>query len=73
MQNNKEHITHADSLRTDILGAPDVWLPRRDVILDWLNGFLRRAAVPSYALGDTEADDLTALDRFLRKRKIPVA
>lgn len=73
MQKNHEHLAHARSLRADILAAPHVWLPRRDVLLEWLNGFLLRVEKPSYELADTEADDLTALEHFLRKKKIPAA
>jgi hypothetical protein len=69
------HITidpliHARALRNDILSAPSVWLPRRDVLLEWLNGFVRRAEVPSYGLAETEISDLQALDAFLRTREI---
>jgi hypothetical protein len=67
------HLTHARTLRADILAAPEVWLPRREVLLEWLNGFVLRAAEPNYHLGETEAADLTALDSFLRKKKIPAA
>jgi hypothetical protein len=73
MQKNKEHVLHARQLLADIVGSPSVWLPRRDAVTDWLNQFLTRATQPAYALGDTEAEDLTALDTFLRGKKIPVA
>lgn len=73
MPKHTEHLTHARQLRADILAAPAVWLPRREVVLDWLNAFVLRAEVAAYSLGETEADDLTALDQFLRKKKIPSA
>jgi hypothetical protein len=73
MQKNKEHVLHARQLLADIVGAPTVWLPRREVVTDWLNQFIARAAQPAFVLGETEAEDLTALDQFLRKKKIPVA
>lgn len=73
MQKNKEHVLHARQLLAEIVAAPTVWLPRREVISDWLNQFVTRATAPAYVLGDSEADDLTALDQFLRKKKIPVA
>lgn len=72
MQNHTDPFLHARSLRTDILAAPDVWLPRREILLEWLNRFLLHADEPAYTLGETEAADLTALDRFLRVRKVPV-
>jgi hypothetical protein len=73
MNNNNEHLTHARALRADILGAPEVWLPRRAVLLDWLDDFLTRASGTKFQLDQTEATDLDALDHFLRKKKIPVA
>ncbi len=60
-------------MRGEILAAPDVWIPRRDTLLDWLNSFVLRAAAPNYELGETEDADLKALDRFLRHRKVPAA
>jgi hypothetical protein len=72
MNKYHDHLLHAEKLRTEILAATEVWLPRREILLDWLNGFLRRAEIKTYVLGETEAADLTALDHFLRKRKIPV-
>ena len=66
-------LSQARSLRADILAAPAVWLPRREVLLDWLNGFGTRAQAANYTLGGTEAADLTALDQFLRTMHIPVA
>lgn len=68
---HREHFLHARALRADILAAPDVWLPRREVLLEWLDAFVRRAARATYSLGETEAADLTALDQFLRKKGIP--
>ena len=73
MAKTSDHFLQARSLRADILAAPTVWLPRRDIIVDWLNGFLLRAEKPTYNLGDTEAADLTALEQFLRKRNVPVS
>lgn len=72
MDKPSKYFLHARSLRADVLAAPDVWLPRREILLEWLNGFLRRSEKPAYDLGETEAEDLTALDLFLRKRNIPV-
>ncbi len=67
-----EHLLHARALRADIVAAPEVWLPRREILLEWLDGFALRAKAPGYDLGETEAADLTALDQFLRRKKIPV-
>ena len=57
----------------EIVAAPTVWLPRRDAVTDWLNQFIARSAQPNFVLGSTEAEDLAALEQFLRKKKIPVA
>ena len=73
MYQSNEHLLHARTLRADILAAPAVWLPRREALLQWLDGFLLRAGGPAYALGETEAADLKALDQFLRRQLVPVA
>lgn len=73
MNPHHEHLIHARALRADILAAPSVWLPRREILLDWLDKFLQRGAAANYELGETEAADLAALDKFLRKRSVPVA
>ena len=73
MQKHSEHFLHARALRADILAAPDIWLPRREILLEWLEGFVGRSETTRYELGPTEAADLTELERFLRKKKVPVA
>lgn len=73
MNNHSEHLTHARALRADILAAPDVWLPRRESLVEWLDKLLQRLVAPKYELGETEADDLGALDKYLRQRHVPVA
>jgi hypothetical protein len=73
MNKHHTHVTHARALLADIVGAPDVYLPRREILTDWLRNFVGRAQVSSYELGDTEADDLGALERFVRGKKVPVA
>ena len=73
MNKHNDHLIHARQLRADILGSPAVWLPRRDILLDWLNAFLLRVTTPEYALDENEAPDLAAVDEYLRKRKVPAA
>jgi hypothetical protein len=73
MHKQNDSLTHARQLRADILGSPTVWLPRRDVLLDWLNAFLLRAGRSASALEESDQPDLAALDQFLRIRKIPIA
>jgi hypothetical protein len=72
-QQRQQELVHARALRADILAAPNVWLPRREILLEWLDGFLQRAAAARYELEPTEASDLEALDQFLRTQKVPVA
>lgn len=73
MPNLEIHLARARSLRADLLASPTVWLPRREILLEWLNAFLARAKATEYELGATEADDLAAVDRFLRTNQIPIA
>jgi hypothetical protein len=73
MPQHHAHLDHARALRTAILAAPQIWLPRRDILLEWLSAFLERAASARYELADTEADDLRALEAFLRQQHIRVA
>ncbi|MBL9213725.1 MAG: hypothetical protein JNL92_24890 [Opitutaceae bacterium] len=73
MTQSTNHLSHARALRADILAAPAVWLPRRDVLVQWLDGFLLRARAPAYAPDETETADLQALDLFLRGKMVPVA
>lgn len=73
MNKHNEQIVHARALRADILAAPGVWLPRREILLEWLDQFLRRVVAPNYELGETEESDLAALDKFLRRKLVPVA
>lgn len=73
MQNCQAQLTHAHVLRAAIMGAREVWLPRRAVLLEWLDGFVERAGSSHYELSTEDMADLDALDGFLRKRKVPVA
>lgn len=74
IMNTRQHsVTHAPSLRTDILAASAVWLLRREAVFTWLDAFLLRGAEPVYALAETEADDLVALKGFLCSQAIPLA
>jgi len=73
MQTSNEHVIQARALQADILAAPGVWLPRREILLEWLSAFLNRAVAPKYVCDGSEVADLEALNQFLRKRKVPVA
>ncbi|HVW22797.1 MAG TPA: hypothetical protein VHC86_16400 [Opitutaceae bacterium] len=65
--------THACTLRSEIVGSPATWLPRREDLLEWLNAFVARSHRASYELGETEEADLAALDAYLRRMKVPAA
>jgi hypothetical protein len=67
------HITHARSLLAGMQAAPEAYLPRRAILSEWLNAFVARASLPRYELGATEAEDLVALEEFLRGKDIAVA
>ena len=69
----KPNQTHARSLLAGIEGAPETYLPRREIIVDWLNGYLLRSDRRGYVMEPTEADDMVALDKFLRTHEVPVA
>lgn len=73
MHKNQEQLTHAHALRTAILAAPEIWLPRRVILLEWLDSFLARVASTEYELSRDDTTDLNALDGFLRKRRVPLA
>lgn len=65
--------THAKSLLAGITGAPETYLPRRAVIVDWLNGYLLRSDRRGYVMDPAESEDLIALDKFLRAHEVPLA
>ena len=64
---------HAKSLLADIQGAPETYLPRREVIVEWLNGYLLRSDRRGYVMDSTETDDLVELEKFLRTHEVPLA
>ncbi len=73
MTNRTQHLSHAQALLTGIHAQPDAYLPRRAILVDWLDGFVVRATSAHYVLGVTEADDLGALADFLRSKDIAIA
>jgi len=69
----KSNQTQAKSLLAGIQGAPETYLPRRAVIVDWLNGYLLRSDRRGYVMDPAESDDLVALEKFLRAHEVPTA
>jgi hypothetical protein len=62
---------YATSLHADIKAAINDGLPRREVLLDWLDEFLLRAKKRNFQMEQADVDNLTALDQFVRFNRIP--
>lgn len=73
MNINEDYAAHARALQAEIASAPGVWLPRREDLLKWLETFLQRVEDPTYTLGESEAADLAAVEKYLRTRLVPAA
>ena len=73
MHKYQVQFTQAQALRAAIVDAPNVWLPRRAVLLDWLNEFLVRVDSAAYELSKEDTADLDALHGFLRAQHVPLA
>jgi len=55
MITQNENISRAQTMRDEIIAAPDVWLPRRDYPARVAQCvFVAAAEMPSYELGSTE-------------------
>ncbi len=67
----KTYQEYATSLYTDIHAVVKDGLPRREVLLDWLDDFLLRAKKRGFQMVQADVDDLTALDQFVRINRIP--
>jgi hypothetical protein len=62
---------YATSLHDDIKAAANDGLPRREVLLDWLDDFLTRAKKRGFEMAPADLENLTALDQFVRFNGIP--
>lgn len=71
MTSSQPHQAYAHSLQADLQAAPRADVPRRDVLLGWLEDFLRRAAAKGFALASEDLENLIALDKFVRVNRIP--
>lgn len=67
----KTYQVYATSLHADIEAAVNDGLPRRDVLLGWLDDFLLRAKKRGFEMVQEDVDNLTALDQFVRYNRIP--
>ena len=73
MHKNNPQLIQARALRSDLIAAPGVWLPRREIVLGWLNELVTRGETPRYQPEETDAADLGALEQFMRDHHIPIA
>lgn len=71
MTDLKTYQVYATSLHNDIEAAANDGLPRREVLLEWLNEFLLRAKKRGFQMEQGDVDNLTALDQFVRFNGIP--
>jgi hypothetical protein len=67
----KTYQVYATSLHADIEAAVNDGLPRRQVLLDWLDEFLLRVKKRGFQMEQGDVDNLTALDQFVRFNRIP--
>ena len=61
---------YATSLLTDLQRSTDL-IPRREVLVNWLEDFLQRTAQRGFQMEPTEVEDLVAVDQFIRVNGIP--
>jgi hypothetical protein len=71
MTDLKTYQAYAASLYADIHAVVKDGLPRREVLLDWLDDFLLRAKKRGFQMAPADVNDLMALDQFVRINKIP--
>ena len=66
----KTYQVYATSLHADIAGAVNDGLPRREVLLHWLDEFLLRTKKRGFEMPREDVENLTALDQFVRFNRI---
>ncbi|MFI5335886.1 MAG: hypothetical protein ACHQ5A_03835 [Opitutales bacterium] len=71
MSLSAQHQAHATALLTDLHAGAGLFLPRREDIELWLRDFLRRAAAKGYHVDEGDAENLQALDRYVRANLTP--
>jgi hypothetical protein len=62
---------YAMSLLADLQAVAKNSVPRREVLLDWLDDFLERTKKREFQMKQAEVDDLIALDQFVHRNGIP--
>jgi hypothetical protein len=61
---------YAVSLLADLQAAAKIGVPRREVLIDWLDDFLVRSKKRGFEMEQVEVDDLIALDEFVHRNGI---
>jgi len=67
----KTYQAYAESLHADIHAVVKDGLPRREVLLDWLDDFLLRVKKRGFQMEQAEVNNLIALDQFVHMNGIP--
>ncbi len=71
MTDLKTYQVYAASLLDDLQAAAKNGVPRREVILDWLDDFLVRTKKRGFQMEQAEVENLIALDQFVHRNGIP--
>jgi hypothetical protein len=71
MSNTIQCQAYATSLLADVRAAAKNTLPRREDVLTWLADFLARCDRKGYHTQPAEAENLSAIDDFLRASQVP--
>jgi hypothetical protein len=71
MTDLKTYQVYAVSLLADLQATAKDGVPRREVLLDWLDDFLVRTKKRGFEMAQAEVDNLIALDEFVHRNGIP--
>lgn len=71
MTDLKTYQVYAASLLADLQAAAKNSVPRREVLLDWIDDFLERTKKRGFQMEQAEVEDLIALDEFVHRNGIP--
>ena len=71
MSEPTSYQVYATSLHDDITASVNDGLPRREILLEWLEDFQTRAKKKGFQVEQADIDNLTALDQFVRFNRIP--
>jgi hypothetical protein len=71
MTDLKTYQVYAVSLLADLQAVAKNSVPRREVLLDWLDDFLERTKTRGFKMAQGEVENLIALDQFVHRNGIP--